>query len=193
MNMDIKLLALVGRKRTGKDTVAEYLIDNHNYVKYSFADPIKKGVMEMFGFTESQMWGSEEDKETIDPRWGISPRRMLQLMGTELLQYDIHKHTKENEFNMGREIWVNRFRIWYKDQVSKNNELKVVVPDLRFPHEEKVIKELGGVVWRIDRPSLTNKDTHSSENEMDIIVPNKVIINDGSLEELYEKIILNPI
>ena len=93
-NEKIKIISICGIKRSGKDTIAEYLIKKNNFKRYSFADPIKQGLIKMFGFTEKQMWGDTEDKEAIDPRWGISPRKMMQIVGTELFQFDIHKHLK---------------------------------------------------------------------------------------------------
>lgn len=190
--MNIKLISVCGKKRSGKDTVAEYLIANHGFKRYAFADPIKRGAMEMFGFTESQMWGSTEEKEAIDERWNISPRKMLQLMGTELFQFDIHNYLSEGEFNCGREVWVRRFMIWFEDERVKHRErgedFKVVISDVRFHHEVRNIQKMGGEVWKIQRPSLTNVDSHASEMEIETIVPDVEIINDSTLEDLYLKV-----
>ena len=40
--------------------------------------------MEMFGFTEDQVFG--DAKDVIDPVWGVTPRLVLQVLGTELMQ-----------------------------------------------------------------------------------------------------------
>lgn len=188
---NMKLIGIVGQKRCGKDTIADYLIKNNSFQRYSFADPIKRGAMEMFGFTEAQMWGSAEDKETVDPRWGISPRRMLQLMGTELFQFDITKHLTEDEFPIGREVWVHRFKLWYEDQTKKltiNDNFNVVIADVRFIHEAKAIHQMGGEIWRVERPSIISTDLHASEKEQLEIEADVTIINDSGLEELYIKI-----
>lgn len=190
--MEIKLISVCAKKRAGKDTIADFLIKNHGFQRYAFADPIKKGAMEMFGFTAEQMWGSTEEKETIDPRWNISPRRMLQLMGTDLFQFDIHNHLKDEEFNVGRDVWVKRFVYWFEDEKKKaiieNKDFKVVISDVRFPHEAKYIRELGGEVWKVIRPSIISNDTHSSEMEMEEIFPDVTLMNDGTIEDLYSKI-----
>lgn len=193
--MKIKLVGVVGKKRSGKDTVAEHLIKNHGFQRYAFADPIKKAAMELFGFSEAQMWGSDIDKETIDERWNITPRRMLQLMGTELFQFDIHKHLSEKEFNVGRDVWVKRFVYWYEEEKQKriaaNEDFKVVISDVRFIHESKYIRHLDGEVWRVNRPSVKNEDSHASEMEMDTIESNITLINDSTLENLYSQINYN--
>lgn len=190
--MNIKLIAITGKKRSGKDTVAEYLINNHGFKRYAFADPIKRAAMELFGFTEGQMWGSTEEKEAIDENWNISPRRMLQVMGTELFQFDIHKYLKENEFKVGREVWVKRFLIWFEQEKKKhmeaNEDLKIVISDVRFQHEYTNLKSIGGDVWKISRPLLNQTDSHSSEMEMDLITPDIEIVNEKSLEDLYSQV-----
>lgn len=180
--MEKKLIGLLGKKRSGKDTVSDYLTKEHNYHRYSFAGPLKNAVKEMFLMDDEQVDG--ENKEILDERWGISPRRLLQIIGTELFHYDIHQHTNENEFDIGREIWVKRFELWYKE----NKEKKVVVSDVRFEHEVNKIREMGGEIWKIDRPDIKSHDEHASEKEMDTIVPDELIKNDSSIDSLYEKV-----
>ena len=84
------IIGVLGKKRSGKDTTGDYLVANKNFVKYSFANPIKRGAMELFGFTEDQVFGDAKDE--IDPTWGITPRLVLQIMGTEVFQYDMPKY-----------------------------------------------------------------------------------------------------
>jgi hypothetical protein len=182
------LISITGLKRSGKDTIAEYIINNYGYVRYSFADPIKRGLIEMFGFSHEQMWGDEKDKETIDPRWNVSPRKMLQIIGTELFQYDIHKYMNEDEFNVGRNIWVLKFKYWYLKERETNPNLKIIIPDLRFIHEEKILKELNATIVKVIRTNTNNSDAHASEVEQDSIKPDIIINNDSSLDDLYKKI-----
>lgn len=184
----VKIIGVMGIKRSGKDTIAEYLINNHYYTRYAFADPLKDAVQEMFLFTHAQMHGSQTDKETVDPRWGITPRRVLEIVGTDLMQFDFHRHTKEGEFPYGRKIWVRRFQLWYEEELSKYPDTGVVFSDVRFPHEVEEIRALGGKVWKVIRPSLVNTGTHASETELETVEPDIEIINDGSLEDLFRKV-----
>jgi len=183
-----KIIGIIGKKRSGKNTIGDYLVKNHNYVEYALANPIKYAIMAMFGFTNNQLWGSEEDRETIDPRWGISPRRMMQIIGTELFQYDIHKHTKEGELPFGKTIWVHKFKLWYEEELIKNPNIKVVITDIRFKHELEALKELNAYVIKTIRPESNLIDEHISEKELEDLNPDEFIINDGTLEELYKKI-----
>ena len=66
------LIGIIGKKYSGKDTAADYLVTNHNFTKMAFADPVKKITKELFNFNNEQLYGNL--KETVDERWGISPR-----------------------------------------------------------------------------------------------------------------------
>ena len=67
------LIGIVGKKYSGKDTAADYLVANHNFTKMAFADPVKKVAKELFNFNDEQLYGNL--KEATDERWGISPQR----------------------------------------------------------------------------------------------------------------------
>ena len=83
------LIAFLGKKSSGKDTVANFLIKNDDYIKYVFADPLKKGIQAFFNLSDDQLY-DEKLKEIIDPRWGVSPRKLLQTIGTDIFQYLIY-------------------------------------------------------------------------------------------------------
>jgi hypothetical protein len=166
------IVGVLGKKRSGKDTTGDYLVANKNFVKYSFANPIKRGAMELFGFTEQQVFGDAKDE--IDPTWGITPRLVLQIMGTEVFQYDMPKYIPELQ-TFGRGFWVKRFEQWYE----QNRDL----------HEVDSILKMGGVIWSVNRPNLTSGDEHASEKEMDLITGiTTEIINDRTLADFYNKI-----
>ena len=175
------VIGIVGRKRHGKDTIADYLVNNLDYEKYSFANPLKRGAMEMFGFTEEQVFGDLKDE--IDPLWGCKPREVLQVLGTELLQFDIQKYLPAFQ-NIGRLIWVRNFMRFYENNPDKN----IVIADVRFKHEAKTIQNLGGKVIKIVRPGMPDGDFHASEVEIDEIDYDQLIINDSNLAELYDKV-----
>ena len=183
------ILGLSGKKGSGKDTVADYLCERYDFVKYGFGDPIKEVARTMFNFSESQLYGS--DKETVDPNWGISPREFFQKFGTDYGQFIFPEHFP-NLFKdiQPREFWVKRFLVWYLEQLEKNPQIKVVISDVRFIHEFNFIKKNNGYVIKIKR-DLMDEDRHLSENELDNMEDsdfNGIINNNGSLEDLYRKV-----
>lgn len=185
------LIAFLGKKRSGKDTVADFLIKNKGFQKYVFADPLKKGLKAFFNLTDEQLY-DEKLKETIDERWGVSPRRLLQVIGTDIFQHSINQFIPELK-GEPRNHWVNLFKEWYMKEKEKNPNLKIVIADARFIHEIKAIKELGGIVVKINRTvdNNINNDMHLSETEIDSIPDDMIddtIINDDTLEKLYQKV-----
>ena len=48
------LIGIIGKKGSGKDTVSDYLVENHLFHKLAFADPIKQVASIMFDFNEQQ-------------------------------------------------------------------------------------------------------------------------------------------
>lgn len=180
------IIGITGRKGSGKDTVANYLVENHGYTRYGFADPLKKGIQQMFGFTDAQMWG--DDKEMIDPFWGVSGREVLQKFGTEVMQFELGNVLPALK-DVGRSFWVKRFEQWYNTHNELDLVHNVVTADTRFLHESEKIREMGGMVLKVIRGTTLNEfSDHPSEVEMSKIVPDYVIDNTGTLEDLYKNI-----
>jgi hypothetical protein len=173
------IIAICGAKRSGKDVLAKCLINKYNYEKLSFAEPLKKAVKELFNFNNIQVGideenGNGEEKDIIDDRWGITPRKALQYFGTEIMQY------KMNELipNINREFFAN---ILLSKIVENKN---YVISDMRFLHEYEKIKGLNILIIKVIRPSLIKKrDEHISENEYEQIPCNIEVLNEGSIED----------
>lgn len=189
------VIGIIGKKRSGKDTLAEHLIDSYNFERYSFADPIKDACRHLFGFTDEQLYGDLKDQ--IDYNWNVSPRVVLQVMGTEIFQYDIQERIPELKA-IGRAHWVKLFEMWYNDRLILENEINnfvddgtfhVVIPDVRFQHEIDGIRRVGGKVLKVIRPGLVFEDTHPSEIEQDAITDiDYTLVNDSDIPTLYTKL-----
>ena len=178
------IIGLCAKKRAGKDTLAKHLIDNYNYTKYAFADPLKKSCQEIFLLNEEQMDGNL--KETVDERWGVSPRVMFQKVGTEIFREKLIDVFPEME-PIAKNLWVYRFKKWYEQELKKNNNLKVVITDCRFPNEINIVKELGGVIIKIERNNNNSMDSHVSEKNIDNINGDYIIKNNSSIDKYYEE------
>ena len=176
------IVGITGKKRSGKDTVAQFLVSEYGYYQYSMAGPLKKALKTLFLWDD---WHIEVDKETVDPRWGISPRQAMQHIGTEWAQYALGDAFPRFKETSGTKLWANRFREVYQGEFAVKNIRDVVISDVRFPHEEEVIRDLGGKILRIHREAESS-DAHASETNVDKIQADASITNDGSFEDLYE-------
>ena len=182
------LIGIVGKKGSGKDTVSDYLVQNHHFHKLAFANPIKQVASIMFDFNEQQLNG--ELKETIDKRWGISPREVFQKLGTEFGQFDLPKYFPQLGEKVNRNFWVERLKIEYYKLPEKSN---VIISDVRFKHEIDEIKKMNGIIIKINRNHRIweNNDIHLSENEMELVENqqfNIIINNNSTLDDLFEHI-----
>lgn len=138
------IIGLCGLAGSGKDTVAEYL----GYKRFSFASKIKDTVAVLFDWDRKLLEGdtkeSREWRETPVEHWRmisnspITPREVLQKFGTESIR---------NVFT--QDFWINSLK-----QQLKATTVNVVITDCRFPNEIKMIQELGGDVYWIQRGEL---------------------------------------
>ena len=157
----------------GKTTVANLLAEHR---RVSFAAPIKEAVWSLLG--ELEIPGFHfvyDDKEAIIPGLGVSARHMMQTLGTEWGRACIHP-----------DFWVMIARAETQRILADGG--CAVIDDVRFPNEAAMIRDLGGELWRIDRPGVSYSDSHKSEGGLEDITPDRVIVNDGTITQLREKV-----
>lgn len=200
------IIGIVGFLGSGKGTVGDILIQNYGFYRLSFADAVKDAVSVIFSWPRHLLEGdtqeSREFREKPDAFWSkrfgyeVTPRYMLQLMGTEAGRDVFHK-----------DIWIHALE---RKLAMFDN---VVVPDVRFPNEIDFIRKVGGKIVRVKRgpepdwydlahaannvnflhspechDEMSKSGIHYSEwawvgQEFD-----HVIDNDGSMEDLRNKI-----
>jgi len=168
------IVGITGKKGHGKDTVGE-AFTKKGFQRDSFAAPLKEAVKVALGMTDEQVHGTVDVKETVDPRYGITPRWALQSMGTEwgrnLINEDVWSIACLSRIeNSGTEDWV--------------------ITDTRFVNEADLIREKGGIIIKVVRPGANTGEfeNHSSEQQVDLIKPDHTIINDGTIKELEAQV-----
>jgi hypothetical protein len=173
------LVGLLGQKRSGKDTSADYIVEKYNFTKLAYADPLKEISKILFFFDDEQLHGN--DKEVVDKFWKTKPRDLYQYMGTDIMRRDINKIMP----HIGEDFWV----IHMEKRLDESETGNKIISDLRYQNEIDQIHKLGGIVIKIIRPNIQSNDTHESEKNIDNLTGfDYVIINDGSKEDLYKKI-----
>jgi hypothetical protein len=178
-----KVIGVTGRKYNGKDTVGNYLVEHFGYKRLAFADALKDACRCIFGFTDEQLYGSL--KETPDEFWKVSPRIVLQYVGTNLLRNQLSTIMP----HLGNDVWVNVIKKKILDEWSTNPDQKIVITDVRFPNEANMIEELSGIMIRVRRDSINAvSDSHSSEVGIEKLEVDYEIINNKELDDLYQEI-----
>lgn len=166
--MKPKFIGLAGKAGSGKDSAREILERNHGYHGFAFADPIRRMLGQLI---DPKYINDRDKKESPIPGLWVSYRELAQTLGTE----------------WARECLCDNF--WLKVAYNHMQTIKsdyIVISDVRFANEAQWVRNMGGILWQIDRPGLDPVREHISES--DTFKIDKRLQNDGSLSDLVSKI-----
>lgn len=124
------VIGLAGGAGSGKSTAATFLVDRYGAKRFAFADPLKQIAMRTLKFTHEQCYGTQAEKEAIDPRYNFSPRQFLQWLGTEGIRTVL-----------GEDFWW-QFAL---DTIRREAPALAVIEDVRFPNEANALLERAAV------------------------------------------------
>ena len=174
----VTCIGLAGWARSGKDTVADYLVETCGYTKMSFAAPMKEAMYRLNPRITVNEIANTALRVGIDVYgWdGIKERSpdvrgLLQRFGTEV----------------GREMFGDDF--WVNAAIKDVPDgAKAVFSDVRYPNEADAIRRLGGKVWRVLRPGVGPANEHASEHALNDYKFDKVIDNSSSINGLHSQV-----
>ncbi len=179
------IIGITGRKRSGKDTIGEYLVKNHGFVRVAFADALKEACKIIFGFSDEQVYG-DELKEVVDKYWNHSPREILQKVGSELFRDQLSIVCE----NIGNDIWIRSVERKIEN-LQKQGFDRFVVTDVRFENELNFIKKYkNGYTWKVTRNKNNDQEikVHQSEAMIDELKTDVLIDNVQTIEKLYQTV-----
>ena len=197
------IIGICGFIGSGKDTVADYLVNFHEFRRESFASTLKDAVAAVFGWDRTLLEGrtkeAREWREQVDPWWEerlamptLTPRWVLQYWGTEVCRRAFHD-----------DIWIASLE--NKLRTSKDN---VVISDCRFPNEIQSIRDAGGKIVWVQRGQLPDwydtaieanlghnyavqdlkmRKIHASETAWVGTDFDTIIDNNRSIDDLYQQ------
>jgi hypothetical protein len=172
----------------GKDTVANAL-KPHGFVAMSFADTLKASLSMAYGVplryvTERSL------KEAPLPGTQSTPRRLMQLWGTEVgRSITPTLWLKRHQLRVASAMFdLSAIAKSHPERISGTNGIRVSVPDVRFPDEGAYVRDLGGFVAWISRPSLasvaaTLSNGHVSEAGIPRHPTDMELVNEGPMAE----------
>lgn len=170
-------IGITGKAGSGKDTVAKRIADTRRFAHEKFAYGVTDLAWEINPIVSASPTARYRDVMKAvgyerAKREYPEVRRFLQALGAGARDV------------IGRSVWV--------DLVKQGTWvfLDTVVSDVRFQNEANFIRENDGVMMRVVRPGSEegSGSGHISETEMDVLAVDAVIVNDGTLEELYVKV-----
>ena len=163
------IIAFTGLAGSGKTTAAKYLCTRHGFERVRFAGPLKD-MMRALGLSEREIEGDLKEKP-CDLLCGRTPRHGMQTLGSEWRDL------------IDRDLWT---RIWRRRVEALAPAVPVVVDDCRFPHEVDAIRELGGLLVKVERPGLTAGSHVSEVQELGPIVA--TIRNTGTVAAFLDRV-----
>lgn len=174
----MKIIGLTGRAGAGKDTVADRLVSNYGFVKYSFAKPLKD-MLKVLGVD----CDNRETKELPHPTFGVSPRVMAQTLGTEWMRNCVDK-----------DGWLLLARAFVQG-VRGNNTYDdgrthvegIVFSDVRFVNEAEYIRTSGTLI-HVLRPDVETVTPHESENGIPFRDCDRALMNDKSVDISFRRL-----
>ena len=197
------IIGVCGFIGSGKDTIADYLVNFHEFRRESFASTLKDAVASVFGWDRTMLEGrtkeAREWREQVDPWWAarldmptLTPRWVLQYWGTEVCRKAFHD-----------DIWIASL-----ENKLRNSKDHVVISDCRFPNEISSIKNAGGqIVWvqrgvlpdwyevavdanrgsNVAINKLKMRKIHASETAWVGTEFDAIIDNNSTIDELYQQ------
>lgn len=168
-----RLIGIGGKLRSGKDTLADGLVEKAGFVKLNWSKPLFDALEIINPWLDGDgdtvrfarlLWIKRGD--LTETKNNPEVRRLLQAIGdalralygptalTDIIRRDIEKLLSEGK--------------------------SVVITGVRFPAELELIRELGGVAIWVERPGLEEGSSHITENALAAEDFDSIIVNDYS-------------
>lgn len=173
------IVGLMGKKHHGKTVVAEYLHERYDFSIAAYADALKRKLSELTGIPLERFYPTTpEEKESreneVIPEWGKTIRQLMQDYGDGCREI-IHK-----------EIWIRAMDRLLREKLYGK---RLVISDVRYVNEADYVRNNKGFIIRIIDPRKQSEDYHRSETEQGMVGPPYfLIVNDGTLEDLFAKV-----
>jgi hypothetical protein len=190
----MNIIGVCGRGGSGKDTIANYLVNQYGYARVAAADAMKDDLCRYLDMDLETLekiknkklklvdWENRDHVDICGEQHGeFSIRRFLQLYGMDM------------RYRVSDTYWLESSIQMKADELSNNGQTKLVVSDVRFEIEYDWIKNSGGRVWYTDGRTVLGEEEskHVSEDFVNTTAKDKcdtIINNSGTIEELYHQI-----
>jgi len=206
------IIGINGKIGSGKDTVGSIIQElclEYNRPEWEikkFAGKLKQIASLLTGVPVEKFEDQEFKQQYMSEEWNnpnpviyengnkawmpMTYREFLQRLGTEAMRDGLHTN-----------VWVNALFADYTpnwkfegegiliDDVSLIKKYpNWIITDMRFENELEAVVKHKGIAIRVVRPGRTLTGTHPSEIALDGFIMHYEIINDGTIEDLIEKV-----
>lgn len=181
----LTVIGLAGHAGSGKDTVADYLVEHHNFKRVAFADALKQLAVKINPLVPVE--GVElngQEVEILPMAWLVEAVGWDEAKGQagvrEALQ-DIGQAVREV---IGSHAWTSIVEDIIEDDEGRT---RFVISDVRYPNEADVVRQYrNSELWHVKRPGHGPINGH--ESELIEFSVDLTIDNSGSIEDLHREI-----
>ena len=176
----MKIIGLGHYSRTGKDTLANYLVTDlraHGIIakKIPFAWKLKDTCHQLYGWSGlkcAEFYDTKDGEPFRDvklPGLNMTPVEVWVVMGTPAVRNNVYMNT-----------WI--------DFVLKSDHQAdvIIIPDVRFPNEVEAIRDAGGWLGKIVRPGYGPRNTVADRALVGFTGWDAVIGQSGLMGELEQ-------
>lgn len=157
---------------SGKDLVAQYLVDHYGFEKKKFANTLKQMLYILVRkFTDDPWYYLEVNKNDPIPNLGVTARYLMTTFGTDWGRNTIRK-----------DLWA----VIETKGVSSVEDF--VFSDMRFVNEYRILEEKGAIMVKLigrGNPDIIHKE---SERNLDNFYFHVILDNSGNVQYLWDQI-----
>ena len=175
------IIALSGYASAGKDSVADVLVAERAFKKYSWADTLRLAAAALNPIVWASMDGDTLRYNDAIKAVGYTEAKLLYGEVRSVLQ---KLGTEVGRNLIGDNVWVDAtIRRIEQDSLLHGD---VVIADTRFPNEAEAVKNLSSdnLVIRVTRPGVGPESDHASEISLDDYDFDFYFANSGDLGDL---------
>lgn len=205
------VVGLGGYLRSGKDTVADYLVSEYGFVKMGMSDPLHEMMMEFNPFIEvTDVEFCDDDRfvalndytnnaahsaeyRILSYGWMISYSGLTEALG--YVEAKKIKGYREALQKFGTDVvrnmidentWVKLAQKRIREQTEQGKN--VVMTAIRFKNEVRLMHKVDAATLWINRPGTGGESMHASENNVSYKDFGSVVENDDTLDRLYSEV-----
>ncbi|MFL9669016.1 hypothetical protein WIX39_018850 [Variovorax sp. AB1(2024)] len=208
------VVAMTGFASTGKDTVADLLVEHLRFRKLAFADALRAEVSNAFEIELSYLTHTSTKNH---PMTALAMRKApIGFLAAVALAPGIVPRIGEGRVpndwldapRSPRQIlqwWGTEYRrrqdplYWVKQLNNKltfyfqNGERRFVITDCRFDNEADLVRALDGKIWQVNRPGVTAETTaegtHTSATDGSAFSPDVILNNMHDIRHLQQLVL----
>ena len=186
-----RVIALCGLARSGKDTIAEYLVNTHGYTRVAYADIMKDMLCDTFNIYREELDAFKNDSNSTIAVLDVN-------QSADFVKYNLLKVTFRNILENFGQMMKKHFgeNVWSALLIDKinaeviNGNTKIVISDLRFLIE---YTDLRGTfmdlhIMEVNR-GLKPSTQHPAENEYLSIPKDLIVDNTKDVVNSYSQVL----